>query len=413
MARHQVVLAQTRLVHYRADLFETMRRLADRQGIDFRLLHGQPSPREMKKRDEGHLDWADRVTNRYWPIGGTDILWQPIPSHLKNPDLFIVDHGNRILSNYPLLLGGRAGGRLVACGGPGATLQRGAPDGWRERWKRWLIHRADHWFAYTQMSFDILTSAGFSTDRITVLNNSIDSSQLRRECADVTPEQIAAARATLGIPANGRIGLFCGSLYLEKRLDLMVAAADIVRARTPEFHLVVIGNGPAEDYLVEARRTRPWLHMVGVKYGPEKAIYFRTGEVMFNPGALGLHILDAFCAGIPVVSTHTALHGPEISYLEHGINGLLAGDSPEQYAGAVLNILQNRGFAAKLAQNGLRASEFYTLSAMAERFVAGIAHCLNLGPQKGHVRRIDRERPAQDVNAAFRVDATRGRGSRP
>jgi glycosyltransferase involved in cell wall biosynthesis len=383
MYRHKVVLAQTRLVHYRVDLFETMRVLADRQGIDFHLLHGQPSDRERRKRDEGRIDWAHRVANRYWPVGATDVLWQPIPRPLRRPDLFIVDHGNRILSNYPLLMRRSLGGPLVAFWGHGANLQSQAPNGLRERWKRWLINRVDYWFAYTQKSFDILQSAGFDTDRITVLNNSIDTSQFRAECAAVTPADVAAVRTALGIPAGARVGLFCGSLYLEKRLDLMVAAADIVRARIPEFHLVVVGNGPAEDYLVDACRTRPWLHMVGVKFGSEKAAHFRAGDVMFNPGALGLHILDAFCAGIPIVSTHKALHGPEISYLEHGVNGLLTEDTPERYAQAVLDIVENRAFAAELARNGLHASGVYTLPAMAERFVAGICRCLALGQRQG------------------------------
>ena len=60
-----------------------------------------------------------------------------------------------------------------------------------------------------------------------------------------------------------RVGLFCGSLHREKRLDYMIAAADRVRKACRDFHLVVMGDGPCADEISVAARTRPWLHWVG------------------------------------------------------------------------------------------------------------------------------------------------------
>jgi len=384
MAKHLVVMSQPRLVHYRADLFERMRNLAMEQDIDFRLVHGQASPLEKKKKDEGRLDWADRVENRFLAtFGATEVMWQPTPPALRSPDLYIAHHENRILSNYVWLTRRALGGPLVAFWGHGANLQSKNPNGPREQLKRWLIHRVDYWFAYTQMSVDILTRAGFEAERITTLNNSIDTSQFRDQCAAVTPEQTFELRRELKIPLDAPVGLFCGSLYLDKRLDLLVDSADLIRKRVPDFHVVVVGAGPAQGYLEDARRTRPWIHMAGVKFGAEKALFFRMSQVMLNPGALGLHILDGFCAALPMVSTLKALHGPEISYLQNGVNGLLTEDSAEAYAEGVLQILENSDYARLLTRNGLESSRFYTVGAMAERYVNGIVRCLALGPRDG------------------------------
>ncbi|HLN25330.1 MAG TPA: glycosyltransferase family 4 protein [Patescibacteria group bacterium] len=393
MAKYLVVLSQPRLVHYRVDLFERMRHLARERDIDFRLVHGQASALERVKKDEGELAWADRVNNVFLAtIGSTDLIWQPTPASLRQPDLYITGHESRILSNYAWLARRLRGGPLVAFWGHGANLQSKVPNGWRERWKRGLVNQVDYWFAYTQMSVDILRRAGFDGERITTLNNSIDTSQFRALCAAVTDKDCAALRNELNIPLTAPLGVFCGSLYPDKKLDLLVASGDIIRARQPNFHVVVVGDGPARDYLAQASRTRPWLHLVGVKFGAEKAAYFRAGQVMLNPGLLGLHILDAFCAGIPLVSTSNALHSPEISYLENNVNGLLTAGTPEAYAAGVLQILEDTGFAQRLIQKGLEASRLYTVGAMAEQYVDGIARCLQLG-RRGAATLVPAETP--------------------
>ena len=49
----------------------------------------------------------------------------------------------------------------MAYWGHGANFQSDAPVGVRERWKQMLLTKVDWWFAYTQMTVDILTKAGY------------------------------------------------------------------------------------------------------------------------------------------------------------------------------------------------------------------------------------------------------------
>ena len=39
-----------------------------------------------------------------------------------------------------------------------------------------------------------------------------------------------------------------------------------------------------------------------MKKGREKAAWFKLASVVLNPGLVGLHILDSFWAGVPMVT---------------------------------------------------------------------------------------------------------------
>ena len=132
--RARVVIAQHRLLHYRQELFERLRRACEARRIELRLVHGQASRHEALKKDVGQLPWADVVRNRFLRIGGTDLVWQPFPSALRDADLVVLIQENRLLSNYPWLLRiGVRPGQRVAYWGHGRNLQSAAPTGMRER----------------------------------------------------------------------------------------------------------------------------------------------------------------------------------------------------------------------------------------------------------------------------------------
>ena len=60
----------------------------------------------------------------------------------------------------------------------------------------------------------------------------------------------AVTHAAAGAP----VGLYCGSLYPDKRLDLLLAAAEKVHEKHPGFRLVVVGDGPSRPFVTDAAR---------------------------------------------------------------------------------------------------------------------------------------------------------------
>jgi glycosyltransferase involved in cell wall biosynthesis len=349
--------------------------------MTLRLVHGQPSAAELGRQDTGSLDWAEQVTNCFLRIAGRDLLWQPLPASAMRVDMIVTMQESRIMSNYPLLFRAPAACHpRVAFWGHGRNFQSNAPHGLRERWKAWLRNRVDWWFAYTELSRQVVAGGGFPGERITVLNNAIDNDGFQSDLAATSDGAVAALRATIHAAPGAPVGLYCGSLYPDKRLDLLVAACAVVQRAKPHFRLVVLGDGPSRPFVQEAARHHPWLHWAGAQRGAAKAAWFRAADCYLSPGAVGLHVLDAFCAGLPLITTDTALHGPEIAYLESGRNGFIVPADAQAYAAATLTLLGNPMLRQRLRAAAAEDATRYTLDHMVRRFVDGMQACLAAPP---------------------------------
>lgn len=373
--KRRVCVVQYRLLHYRLELFERLKQACALRDLDLVLVHGQPTPTEALRNDTGTLPWAHAVRNKVWRFRGRDFLWQPLPAEARESDLIVFMQESRLISNYPWLFGWGPHGTRVAYWGHGRNFQSEAPQGLRERWKQRMIRSVDWWFAYTQMSADIVAQSGFPKQRITLLNNAIDNSNFESELASVSDAEVQQLRGSIGAAPDAVVGLYCGSLYSDKRLDLLVAAGRLIHAQHPTFRMVVIGDGPSRP-LIEAALKEPWLSWQGVRRGREKAAWFRASQLYLSPGAVGLHVLDSFVAGTPMITTADALHGPEIAYLENGVNGVVTPGDAASYAAAVLALIDQPAQADALRARARESAEQYTLQAMVERFADGLAACV-------------------------------------
>ncbi|WP_426191509.1 glycosyltransferase family 4 protein [Massilia sp. DWR3-1-1] len=380
-----VVLFQYRIFHYRKELLLLLREKLAAAGVKLELVYGQAYGDEILKNDVATLDWGHQVNNWYFPIKEKkDLCWQPLPKSVQKPDMVIFMQENRLLSNYFWILQSKLGRTRTAFWGHGRDFQSKAPGGLRERWKNWTIKSVDWWFAYTAMTLDVLKDSGFPSSRTTLLNNSIDTAGFQREANAVSADDLATLRAQFGIADGAPVGLFCGSLYPDKKPEFMIAAADLIHRRHGNFHFIVIGDGQSAPDMRVAALTRPWMHCVGVKRGTDKAALFKLASFVINPGLVGLHVLDAFALSLPMLTTRTALHSPEIAYLEHGKTGLITDDDPSAFADCALALIEDPVYAATMRENCQRASLDYSVDRMASRFAEGIMRCLREIPKTRH-----------------------------
>ena len=363
-------IVQRRLTHYRIPLFQKMKsKLAD-NGVKLRLLVGDPTATEMLKNDGGEISWAEQIPTRYFL--SDRICWQPVRRMAKGSDLLIITQENALLANHSLIMR-RPSGKL-AFWGHGANLQSSSSTNLRERYKRWTTRQVDWWFAYTQMSVDLVAQAGFPNTRITCLNNAIDVNELIADRNSISTKEIERLRQELGMKP-GFTGVFIGSLYTHKRLSFLFEAADRIRSSCPSFSLVIIGSGPEESYVRAFSDARPWVQFVGPKRGRDKALNLSLGDVLLNPGLVGLNILDAFACGLPVFTTNCGLHSPEISYLNDR-NGIMTADNTDKYVGAILEVFRSPDQLEILKAGSRESAARYSVDAMATHFVAGILEVL-------------------------------------
>lgn len=369
----RVLIVQRRLTHYRVPLFEKMRDKLNSLEIQLDVLYGQSRTEELKKNDLGKLAWGTNIPTYYF--FDEKVCWQPIHRYAKDYDLVIVTQENSLLANHLLLINPTV--EKLAFWGHGGNLQSSKPNGFRERYKEWTSRKVDWWFAYTQLSADLVSRTGFPESKITILNNAIDTSELIAFKESVEQYELESLRKEMGLQ-DSKVGLFLGSLHKNKRLEFMLEAAEKIYSSDPSFRLLVIGDGPERETVKSWERSRDWIRWCGPLFGRDKIRHALLADIIVNPGLVGLGILDSFVCGVPMITTACGLHSPEISYLQDGYNGAIAEDSVGAFVERSLELLEDDEALGNLAEGCIESARHYTIEGMAERFVSGIESALSL-----------------------------------
>jgi L-malate glycosyltransferase len=370
----RVGIVQQAVFHYRQRFFELLRERLAADGVELVLVHSNDPTAEDVWESVVELPWSHRVPLRRLRVGRRELLWQPCWNLLRGCDLVIVEQGSRHLLNYLLLAQQLVGRRNVALWGHGRNFKVHEASRLGEALKARWSHRVHWWFAYNARTAEIVAGLGFPEQRITVLDNAIDTRELREQVAAVARSDLERTRREVGLGGDN-VGLYMGGWAAAKGLDDLFTASDVVRAEVEDFELVVAGAGPEEAKVQGFAATRPWVHVVGTLRGEDKARLLAAAQLLLVPAAAGLVVLDSFAAGVPIVVAAGRGHGPEVAYLEHGINGWVVqdGDDPVRYGRAVAALLKDDARRAALRDGCLRSAELYTVEGMVDRFAAGIA----------------------------------------
>lgn len=334
------------------------------------FAHGVGTTSEQSKNDTGALPWATPLKTTYFLNGR--ICYQPFNHLARQVDMLVVTAENKLINNLPYQFG--YPDLRVALWGHGANLQ-GDLNTWRERFKAKVARRADWWFGYTEMSRPLITRNGFPDERITILNNSVDTSEMQFHLESLPADDRAAWRVVNGV-GNGPVGIFLGSLYAEKRIDFLLQAAQKIRQALPTFELVLVGAGPQRALVEAFCAANPWAHFLGTRNGLEKVRALAACDVMLNPGLVGLGILDSLVCGLPMTTTDCGLHSPEIAYLDQGQNGLMTPNDLQSYVQASLGLLRDPQARQRFASACRESGRQYSVVNMARNFADGVQGCL-------------------------------------
>ncbi len=376
-----VAILQRIVPHYRVAFFSGLHRALRERGHELRVVFGDARPGTVPTSVEVSEPWAHRIRNRYLAFSTHELVWQPAWAATRDASLVVVEQANRMVLNHLLGLArvARKNPR-VAMWGHGRNFQATAREGISERIKRVLATRADWWFAYTELSAAVFEELGVPRDRITVVDNAIDLDELSDAIARARPDRDVIRRG-LGIGASDRVGLFVGGLHAGKRIDFLVDAAVEIRTRVPDFHLLVVGDGPGRDVVEAAARQHPWIHWTGEVVGAARACYLAIGDVMLMPAHVGLVVLDSFVAETPLLTTDADNHSPEVAYLNHGVSSMRSLYTVDAYASMVARVLGEPGLLETLRAGCRRSAVRYGVANMVERFADGIEHCLASAPR--------------------------------
>ena len=280
-----VLVVQEHLPHYRVDFFDGIRNTLAGRGVGVDLVHRKGQSRQFLA---GELDWGIEVPAT--KIGG--FVWhRDTVRRAMGYDLVICGHELKYLSGAMIQLLSACGGPKFAYWGHGPGVGRG--PGWdvKNRIKRMQAVRADWWFAYTRSGMERLRGCGFSSERVTIVGNAIDTRKLMAARRALRAEEVETVRREHGI-SGIQVGIYTGGLYKLKRIEFLIRSAEAIREAIPEFELIVIGDGPDRPLIEDAAGRHGWIHYVGAKSDLEKIPFWALSSVVLMPGGVGLVILD-------------------------------------------------------------------------------------------------------------------------
>jgi glycosyltransferase involved in cell wall biosynthesis len=369
---HKVLIIQKYIPHYRAPLFERLRTALENVDIKLELIGGRGSAEYRIRKSGAQIPWATSSRDIY--LFGERLVLQPCLCRALSADLVIVEQANKLLLNYALQFLRPFVRMRLAFWGHGFCHQQERYS-LSNKFKSLITKHVDWWFAYTPSVAEYVEAQGFPKDRITVVQNAIDTSSLGHLASQVSTEDIAQLRKKYGL-TQGKTGVFCSSMYKEKQLPFLIQCAEELHRQDQGFSMIFIGSGVDAHFVEEAREKHSWIHYAGPQFGIEKVKLILAADFMLLPGAVGLNILDSFVLERPLVTTDSHGHGPEIAYLDNNVNGILTPFTMESYIEAVANLIREPARLQELRRGCRESCKCYTIEAMVENFVKGILQCL-------------------------------------
>jgi len=372
----KVVIIYRYIPNYRKTFYEKLKSSLISQNIDLILVYGQPGNFDMAKNDSVEIQWGKKINNKIFYLFGKEIYWQPAFCHIKNADLIIVEQASKLLINYIFILLNVLRLKRIAFWGHGKNFQQEKASQVGEWIKRIISKNVFWWFAYNDYSKMIIKQLGFPENRITSVQNAIDTEELI--VAKNQFSRIEINKFKLSREVNGsHIGLFVGGMYYEKNLPFLFSACELIRLKIPDFEMIFIGSGKDVSLVKEFDAKYDWVHYVGPKFGKDIVPYFLLADLFLMPGLVGLAILDCFVMNVPLVTINHNNHSPEISYLEDGVNGIIIKENdPKKYAEAIINLFSDDELLTNLKKGCEVSSRKYSLDNMVNNFQNGIIHAL-------------------------------------
>lgn len=227
------------------------------------------------------------------------------------------------------------------------------------------IKRADAMLFYTDYPVKKYSALGAKREKLFVADNTVEVIDNRSE------EKI-----------NDSI-LFIGSLYKQKRIDVLLKAYENAYKKNKNLlKLVLVGDGDEKSNIenwVRDNGLSDKVEITGGIYEEELLVpYFNRAVICVSPDQAGLSVLKSMGYGVPFVTHKNAITGGEIFNIHNGVDGVLMDDFDE-----LEEIISDASAnTEKYAEMGLKAREYYykyrTVDHMVQGFCDAVDYVMNL-----------------------------------
>lgn len=232
----------------------------------------------------------------------------------------------------------------------------------------WLVHyiqRCQHLVVPSERIRQSLSQFIVESDCISAIPTGIDLQLFR--CADGSQ-----LRKALGWQ-DKKILVSTGRLAWEKNWKILLQAAADVMKNEPDARLILIGDGPQKDELVNFSKELEIfenIYFTGQLPFESVAEYLKAADLFCFASVIetqGLVTMEAMGAGLPVVAVN-ALGTNEI--VETGVNGLLTENDPHALASAITQILGNGALFGRLKSAAIKKSQTFDIHIQARKMLS-------------------------------------------
>lgn len=191
----------------------------------------------------------------------------------------------------------------------------------------------------------VLLAEGVPADRVVTVRSAIDAEAISAECADP-----AALRSEFDFPDDALVIVMAAQFIHRKGHDVLLDALPDVIEAEPRTRVLLFGQGPLLDALsvrVREAALAEYVRTPGFRDGVEQLL--PCCDLMVHPAraeGLGIALLEAASAGLPIVSTHVG--GIPEAVVDGRTGVLVDADDADALRAALLKLLGDPDLRARM-----------------------------------------------------------------
>ena len=334
--RRRIAILQPEIPHYRTEFFDLLREKVDR--LDLFTYNSEKRVEKSGFYINANLNAnVNHIGN--WNVHGV-LMYNPMRFCSKKYDTLVLMLHFAHLTTWLLLLTKWLHRKKIILWGQGISVKRYLKESKKPDWKlKWQIALADGAWIYEEPEAK-QWQAIFPKKPIVALNNTLSGvgEMLRTGELDETEQSSYDTRSKLRYENGNEDGkerlkrkwgieqevvlIFCARFENNyRRTDLLVET--IERLDAEKYGFIIIGDGKNKPEFTKYKN----VHDFGAVYdNNKKKELFAVADVYFQPGWVGLSIVEAMAYGKPIFTfrrSEETLQCVEYCYIEEGKNGLL------------------------------------------------------------------------------------------
>ena len=223
--------------------------------------------------------------------------------------------------------------------------------------------KADHIVAVSESACNSLLSDGFlrDTGKTTIICDGLDINFMK----SLPPKNVL--RETLGLSKGAFYFCFAGSLVYEKGVEFLIRA--FLGISDPGLRLLILGEGPKRACFERLAGNDDRISFLGFRRNAVE--YIRASDVFVFPSlyeGLGGAVIEAMAVGTPIIASDSEGIRDLISNDKNGL--LVPAKDARRLKEALEKIAAEPGLRERLAEDGLRRSNFFTVERMTREHMA-------------------------------------------